>query len=674
MSFRPAQTAFLLPLLLAAPVVAQKSTLKRALPEGTILMVTMPDLDATMAKIDQVPLMRMWKEGEVQDFFAEARKRLDQEWKQALMQAAELHKQGVIPFAPEELMKLRVHGMSAALTKLGVEQTGSGPMPSVGIVLHLEMGESMPIWKKVLDYGMGQLEARAQGMLTRSESKVGDLTLVSLQTPFSSMSLNWAYVGSGLVFGTLPDEVKSVLGALAGNKDVLTASANYKAAAKHVSSQGAEMEFFFQPGPVFDFAMQALRLAAENAPDFPPELDIDGVERAIDALGLRSIVSMAGTFSYENGRSVGRSFTHAPQPQRKGFFAGSHRPLDMSFLPWVPKDAVSVSASTFDVTAIYDGLMAAVKAYDPKVHQHLEAMMKPYEEQIGVNLREDLFGALGDSYVAWSMPMATITNPPEGAYLVKVKDQERLLKALNALTKMSQGVVSLDSVDRQGTQMHVLRLRFEELGGMGGGGGLNMLGGFSPTFAFKKDFLVAGFSGSDVKRALDRMDRAPDAKDGKGDVRNNAEFSAFLAKMPKEGIEAVSFTDWKSTFEGYYQGLTSVLAFLPIDNDEIPLDLQLLPDQSSLTKHLFGAMGWTRSDGEGFTSYSEGPWGPETLILIGGTALGVGATMGMRSAMEMQPQVRVRPAPGRGEPGTQPQPDKDKEEAPVEGTGRRNGK
>ena len=74
-----------------------------------------------------------------------------------------------------------------------------------------------------------------------------------------------------------------------------------------------------------------------------------------------------------------------------------------------------------------------------------------------------------------------------------------------------------------------------------------------------------------------------------------------------------------------YQLATSVLAFVPI-GDEIPFDLSLLPDSSTLTQHLFGAVAWSTWDETGFRTTSIGPFGPEVVALVGGLA-GAGAAL-----------------------------------------------
>jgi hypothetical protein len=69
--------------------------------------------------------------------------------------------------------------------------------------------------------------------------------------------------------------------------------------------------------------------------------------------------------------------------------------------------------------------------------------------------------------------------------------------------------------------------------------------------------------------------------------------------------------------------IAGMLAFVPIP-DEVPIDLSLLPDVGTLTKHLCGAISYTVDDGNGWNTVNIGPFGPETAIAVG-AGIGIGA-------------------------------------------------
>jgi hypothetical protein len=171
---------------------------------------------------------------------------------------------------------------------------------------------------------------------------------------------------------------------------------------------------------------------------------------------------------------------------------------------------------------------------------------------------------------------------------------------------MSNGMVEIEESEKRGLKVYQLRVNFDPTQGMGG---MNPFDMFTPTFSFKDGYLVGGFSASDIKRVFQRMDREDDPK---GDIRSNREFAAVAGNLPP-AVDSLSFTDWKAQFESIYQIATGLLAFVPI-GEEVPLDMSLLPDSASLTKHLFGSISYSRSVAGGHESQSISPFGPEVLM------------------------------------------------------------
>src|SRR5262249_14131357 len=149
------------------------------------------------------------------------------------------------------------------------------------------------------------------------------------------------------------------------------------------------------------------------------------------------------------------------------------------------------------------------------------------EKKVGFTLRDDLFGALGDTFIHWSMPLGSITSPPEMAFLVKVKDQDRVIKVFKSLAALTNGMVDIEEGEKRGLKVHELRVNLDPSGGMA----MNPFELIRPTMTFQGGYLIAGFSPGDIKRVVDRMGRADDPK---GDIRSNKEFEPYLAKLPKE--------------------------------------------------------------------------------------------------------------------------------------------
>ncbi len=613
--------------LAAAPVAAQ--SLKDALPESTIAYMSLPNISVSIKEMGDMPLAKIWREGEVQDFFADGLKMLEGEWSKYLNQGRQMHKDGMLPFSPDEILKLRLTSVSAAMTGFEITEGDFGPSPKVGVMLHLGFGNSAGTWRQVLETALGMAMAQApEGVIERSESKVGDITIVSIKAADAptEMSVNYAFVGNGLLFGTLADEFKATLTNLVEGKKLLSASESFMSVAKNLDMEGAEGESYVQPGRIIDIALNVLTLVSEMDPSFPEEIDPAGIARVIEAFGLRSIHGVGATSTYAGDRCVTKGFVSSPAPERKGFIAPGNKELDLGFLQWVPKDAVSFSSTTIDLMSIYDALSDGLKAYNPQLAEMVMGQLGGMEEQLGLSLKKDLFGAFGNQFISWSMPMAALGTPPEMAFLAKVNDQEGLINTINTIAKLTEGALEIDEIERRGIKAYQLRFNID-MDQFGNLGGMNPLDMFIPTFSFKNGYIVVGLSTSDVKRVFKRMDREDDPS---GDIRSNQEFAPYLAKLPKTNLNSLSFTDWKAQFEGVYQLVTSLLAFVPLDED-IPVDLSLLPDSATLTEHLVGGVSWTESDGNGFKTTGIGPWGPEIAALFGVGVIAGAATYGVMS-------------------------------------------
>ena len=619
---------------LLAPMASSQIHLRDALPADTLFYVGMPKIDRSIEDMRDMPLLQMWHEEEVQDFLADALDMLDSEIENGLGQARAMYQQGMMPFDPDSLLKLRVHGFGAAVTSMDLranERARDEPIPHFGFIMQADFGDTAQQWRNILEFGIDMLEMQAMGELTREETQVGDAKLITLVPQQTDMSLNIAFTGNGMVMGTIKSEVVDFLNNAASGSRVLSASENFKSTFARLDNQGAAAEVFIQPGAGLDFIMKVVTLASEEAPDYPMWLDVDGIERALEAFGFRSCKSIGMTTSYaSNGdkgnKGVTRGFMNVPAPERKGLFAGDTKELDMEFLQWVPKDASAFSAFTMDLGSVYGAMVDAMTAYDEGMAQMMLGQLSIYEQQFGMSIKEDLIGAFGNQVIQWSMPMAALGTTPEMAVLVEVRDQEKLLQTMRTVSRMSEGLFDIDESERRGIKVYQLQINYDPTGGMG----MNPLDMFIPTFSFKDGYMVAGFSTGDVKRVFKRMDREDDPS---GDIRSNPEFAPYLANLPKSGMTTVSFQDWKANFEGIYQMVTSLAAFIPV-NDDIPVDLSLLPDVATLTQHLFGSVSWSTVDGQGIHSYGEGPFGAETYALImGGVAAGVGAGVYMSEEM-----------------------------------------
>ena len=602
--------------LLGAALAAQTKSVLPYLPKNTLFAVSAPDLVSTAKQFQQTPLAKMWNEEEMQTFLADALEFANEKWEEGRVQAKEAHAQGMMPVDPDQLLKLRCGGVTAAVTQLDIAMGDWGPQPTIGLILHIDFADSGQTWNGLIQMGLGMLQGVAGDEMEKTESKIGEVPFISMMPTDpnapENMGLNVAMVPNGILIGTIPGEVKAIVEAMNAQTPLLGGTPLYTKLAAKTNAPGAEVESFVHIDPIMEFAITALTMATEMEPDLAM-VDMDGVQRALLAMGLRNLGAMAATGSYVGGKCITRTY-HALD-SRQGLTAASGKSLDMGFLKWVPKDAVSFSAWSWNVASLYDTVVKGLEAYDPEMARMALGQLGKVEEQLGFKVREDLFGSFGDHAISWSMAVSTIASMPETALLLAIKDQDKLVTVLRNMAQLSDGMVEFEEGERRGIKVYSLRVNWDPTQGMG----MNPFDMFTPTFSFKDGYLVAGFSVGDIKRVFKRMDREDDPK---GDVRSNKEFAAIAATIPAS-VNSVSFIDWKTDFESLYQLATGMLALVPIGED-VPIDMSLLPDSGTLTQHLFASVSYSTSDANGDETVNISPWGPEVGLLVG-AAIGAGA-------------------------------------------------
>lgn len=604
---------------LIAPLSAQGKPFKHALPADTLMFVSAPDLSTSASEFQNTALAQMWREEEVQDFVKDAMVMAEAQWKQGLGMLGEMLEAQQVPVTPDDLLKMRIHNFTAAMTSFELTVGPAGPLPKVGVLLHADFGANVGTVRRLVDFGLVALMADAPAKVTKTSTKLeGDVELTTVHLPGAAgMSLNLAFVGNAVIFGTITDEVKAAVAAVVGQKSILPGSADYMATAKHLGTAGAEIEGYVHFDGYMNLTMKMLEMLETNLPEWPQELQVAGIARALTALGARSIRATGFTSKYEGNKSVMRSFTLAPEEGRRGFLAGGNKAADLAFLQWVPKDVASVSTSMLDLEGLYDGLVGALKAYNPDMAEALLAQLAEQEEMAGISLKDDLFSVFGGQMVNWSMGVSSLMSAPEGAMLLKVRDQERLLGTLTKLATMTGGMIDFPVSERRGVKTWRLELDPDSIPEEATAA-LAML---QPCFAFKDGYMVLALSTGDVRRTIKRMGQPSDPAT---DIRSNKDFAGYLANLQQQNVSSFAWTDWKVTFESMYSAGTSALALL-VSDDDVPFDMTLLPEAESLSQHLFSSMSWSTTTKDGYVATVVSPIGPE--LTIGAFALGVaGAT------------------------------------------------
>jgi hypothetical protein len=319
-----------------------------------------------------------------------------------------------------------------------------------------------------------------------------------------------------------------------------------------------------------------VKLADKRGPEVTRLLADLGVD------GLKSLVFYSG-FQGEAERGLVEVDVAGPRRGALALFKG--KPFRLSDVPPLPPDVVSWSMTNLDLGALYDVSLKTAenvaKLIDPDAAQEVQAFAKKANDVLGVDLRKDLLGSLGDRF-------ANYNTPSEGpltlgqTFLFKVKDEARLAgaldKAIRGLAKAGDADVRIRKRTYRGVVLREVIVRERGFP-------------FRPTYAIHDGWLVVSFFPQPVQGYVARA---------KGDMarwKPSPRVQATLKELPKEFI-SVSYSDPRP-------GLKQLLSIAPligglIDslNPDINFDVGSLPNAQEVTRHLFANVSVVTDDGK----------------------------------------------------------------------------
>lgn len=648
---------------LATTAARAQDAFKATLPEQTLLYVSAPDIDSWQRGFQASPLYKIWAEEEVQEFLADLLAMGKQQFDEYLGMAKQMHANGMLPFDPSKLLDVRVKSASMAVTE--IVPPGGQEAPTVSVVGCIDFGDTAKMVEHALgaivQMGLAEVGTGPNAPMLETKDVGGtQLNMLVMRNPGSlevGHGLVWAFVGGKLVIGTNVARTSRIVAALGGGaapERSLVNDTTYRRVAQRVDAGRAAIEFFVRPTALLQTAVAAA--SAVLAGDSGPQgVDWKGVGRALDTLGFNGVPALGITSGYRDGMGFFNSFVLCPEEGRKGFMALSGASeINRDHLAWIPRDVGSFSiANLGSLEGIYTTVMDAVEAYDPEFLDMVSSQVTEVEDQVGFNIKKDIFGAFGPEYLSYSMPIGGLMATPELVLMAQCKDSQRTLEVLKKLCGLSDGLVSISESKTEAGTYYTIDLVLDEMGG------IDPTGMLDPTFAFRNGFLVFGLSRVDVKGAIKRL-----AGEGGEDVRTNPAFKPLAASVPMN-VDALGFSDMASTVDGIYGTLSGVLGMVPIPAD-VPVDLGLLPGVDTITKHLMGSVHWNAQHKDGFSMNMVGPIGPEIFVLGVVAIVGGAAVVGYATHPSEAPPVRRvgKEAPAGSRPVPLP-PQRRKEASPL---------
>ncbi len=556
----------LLLLVFLAPALARAddASPEHLLPATTQVFMRWDGLSAHREAYDRTAMGKMMK-GDMGKFLDSAVKQLQDGLGGALTVSELL---GGVP--PAELEKLQKDATQASKLPsllidqgflLGIEvRSALPPSAQVTIIVPNGAARSAPLTSAIrLIAGLNKVPIK--------ESKHGKGSLYSIDA--EPVYLGWWNEGPHLVLVVGSDKVEVAAKRMSeGTHARLTANPLYKKIAGFKQFQTNARAFL-------DVAAVA-KLARGVHPE---------AGKIIDQLGLDGLKSITFYSGFEDIAERGLMEVDV-SGGRKGLLAlATGKSFKLSDVPPLPDDTVSWTMTSFDAAATYDTVLATietmVKLYDPNELPRIQEGLKVANEILGIDIRKDLLGSLGDQLVQYSSPAEGPFNLGQ-TFLIKAKDPARLQETLDQALK---GVAKSTGVDitvkkRKYRGVELREVHFKQQGFF-----------FLPTYAVHKDWLVVSYYPQPVQGYILR------ATGELPSWKPDAAVRASLEKLPQE-FTSISVSDPRPGVKQLLSLAPMIAQAISSAVPDVKLDVGSIPNGHEVCKHLFPNVSIATDDGK----------------------------------------------------------------------------
>jgi hypothetical protein len=338
---------------------------------------------------------------------------------------------------------------------------------------------------------------------------------------------------------------------------------------------------------VADF--KAFETAARAFVDAPALVKLGGQdERVAGLLGELGLNGMGRLVLYSGfDGEAERGLTEWDLPgERKGLLRLlGIKPFRLEDVPPLPPDVVSWSMTNFDLATSYDvGLQAVervVALVSPEDVDKVKSFGPLVKGTVGVDLRNDLLGSLGDKVVFYSSPSEGPLTLGQ-TVLIKVKDGKKLQSSLDQLVKgllkLAGGSGSLRKHTYRGAEVREVHVR--QPGFI-----------FLPTYAIHDGWLAISLYPQPVHGFIARSGGELERWQPESRVRG------YLDQLPKEFV-SVSYSDPRPTLRQLLSLAPLIAGSIRSFNPDMTFEIDSIPNAQEVTRSLFPNVSVTTDDGK----------------------------------------------------------------------------
>ncbi|MBC8008974.1 MAG: hypothetical protein H7067_02620 [Burkholderiales bacterium] len=590
----------LVPLVLAAFASASfasaaEPALTRLVPADTAIVVALRDLPALRARFPESASGRAWADPEIARFFAPLSGHPEIAEMIEKVKAETGH-------TPAELFALATGDV--LLTVPAGSLRFSGDNPGADVFLALEIGENEA---KITEL-VAAARAKDASAGTASTEDYNGATIHTF-TPASPAAtppgadavsapaepLVWSLHQGRWFLSTDRALVTAALDALAagGLPESLATSSDYQKVLDRAGG-GADVLAFLNWKAVYPALISAIE-AARDPKEAPNPFGMEPVN-IMKALGLDAIESFsvsAGTVGDLDRVDAALTYTEA----RGVVNLLAYRDGPVARPDWVPAAWFNVSSQNFSVPEAYAELERILDRVSPMVAGMAQGQLKTFERQLGLDLKRDLIGNLGESFISgYALPAgADADNPPAhdqldqfiGISLADAASFERSLETIKAKYLPPGDASPIKTRDYLGRKLHT----FETAPGARGA-----------SYAITDGWLLLGIGSPASVESVVQLLNAPNPT---ASFWQRADVREALLSAPT-GAFSIQHTELAPLLAS----LASTLVKVQEDQDDEEgrlVDPEAKPTREQLARYFKHSVSHGTRTSEGLFFHSEGP-------------------------------------------------------------------
>lgn len=529
-------------LLLAA--AARGQSFDELLPDSTVFYLSIENLSRTRERFGKSPLNALWEHEETQAFAAVAKTRWEA-WNE------EARKED--GFSPAEVFRTVAGQVVLAMSRIVVKEDDLEP----SLLVLADIGDKADEVRRMAAAAERAAEEKG-ARFRRDEEDFRGVTLVHYRRASGEEDGGpscWFLAGS--LFGAAddPEDLKAVLARRgAGPQGSLAGIPAYARIRQRLGGRADLVAY--GNGPAF-FDLVAKQMQPGTAP-------------ALGALGVNGIEGVGVQVTLQPD-SVTLSAFLATTGKKEGVLKLLDGANSGALPPrFVPADATSAATFTLSLPELWAEARRTADRIQPGMAAMMDASMEQLKGQTGVDLRTDVFDALGTQVVYYQRlpdkpgeaapgPFGPAAGLPAFVLAWSVKDKARLEGALQVL--YAQAGPMLQEGEFLGTKYRVLNLPMLPV---------------QPALTVLPDQLVVALSLDDLKDVLTRY-----GKDVKGLV-DQPEFRRAIEHLPPQRFSLGFTREARALRQGFLAGFLSGL-------DEAGghlFDRERMPSQETLERYL----------------------------------------------------------------------------------------